>query len=155
MLRDVTLALRNLGRQPGFTALAVVILALGIGGATAVFSVVNAVLLKSLPFDTADSLYKRILAEEFGLFVRLIDLVQAGSVPRIPQSGPGSSHKKSDLFTSGIQELDLNQEMTVGSLLTKLRALSTNVWKESAYFHAAGKRFRVRVEIKPDEEARK
>ncbi|HEU0120634.1 MAG TPA: ABC transporter permease [Bryobacteraceae bacterium] len=54
MLGDVTLALRNLGRQPGFTALAVCILALGIGGATAVFSVVNAVLLKSLPFPESE-----------------------------------------------------------------------------------------------------
>jgi len=53
MLRDVTLALRNLVRNPGFTALAVIILALGIGGATAVFSVVNAVLLKSLPYESA------------------------------------------------------------------------------------------------------
>src|SRR6185295_18226795 len=87
--------------------------------------------VECFPSDTADSLYKRILADEFGLFVTLIERIKAGSVPRIPQSGPGSSHKKSDLFTSGIQELDLNQEMTVGSLLTRLRALSTNVWNES------------------------
>ena len=53
MLREVSLALRNLVRNPGFTALAVVIIALGIGGATAVFSVVNAVLLKSLPYESA------------------------------------------------------------------------------------------------------
>src|SRR5687768_1989839 len=54
MLRDVPLALRNLIRNPGFTAIAVIILALGIGGATAVFSVVNTVLLKSLPFPNAN-----------------------------------------------------------------------------------------------------
>jgi len=54
MVRDISLALRNLVRNPGFTALAVIILALGIGGATAVFSVVNAVLLKSLPYENAN-----------------------------------------------------------------------------------------------------
>jgi len=56
MVRDVTLAIRNLARNPGFTALAVLILALGIGGSTAVFSVVNAVLLKALPFEAANRL---------------------------------------------------------------------------------------------------
>ena len=53
MVRDIALAWRNLVRYPAFTALAVLILALGIGGATAVFSVVNAVLLKSLPYEKA------------------------------------------------------------------------------------------------------
>ncbi len=54
MLRDLMLALRNLVRHSGFTSLAVLILALGIGGATAVFSVVNAVLLKAMPYPDAD-----------------------------------------------------------------------------------------------------
>ena len=54
MARDITLALRSLLRNPGFTALAVAILAVGMGGATAVFSVVNAVLLKALPYPNAE-----------------------------------------------------------------------------------------------------
>ena len=53
MFRDVALAVRNLLRHPAFTSLAVLILALGIAGATAVFSVVNAVLLQALPYDGA------------------------------------------------------------------------------------------------------
>ena len=57
LIKDVRFALRGLLKNKAFTAIAVVTLALGIGGSTSIFTVVDAALLRGLPYKSPDRLY--------------------------------------------------------------------------------------------------
>jgi putative ABC transport system permease protein len=78
LLQDMRYGLRLLLRSPGFTIVAVLSLALGVGANTAIFSIVNAVLLRSLPFSHPDRLVK-IVANNKGVGAKDIGL----SIPEL------------------------------------------------------------------------
>ena len=63
-MNDLRFACRQLLKNPGFTAVAVLTLALGIGANTAIFTVINTLLIRSLPVKNAEELVQIVVKSE-------------------------------------------------------------------------------------------
>ena len=117
-VRDLRFAGRMLLSRPGFTVLAVVCLALGIGASAAIFSVVNGVLLKPLPFPDSERLFS------YG--------TSRGKVQRGPLSGPDfvdlrSQSTRADLAVFSEQSYTLRNNESAVQLSGA--AISSNLFR--------------------------
>lgn len=98
LLRDIRYATRSFGRNPGFASTAILSLALGIAGNTAIFSIINTLLIKPLPFEEPNrlmritQLYPKAILEYFQQRSKTMDIafVSPGSEFNLTGVGPAS-----------------------------------------------------------------
>ncbi len=88
VLRDLTYAIRRLARSPGFTLTAILSLALGIGANSAMFSLVNSVLLRGLPLQDSEALVDIYTSESGGYPYSIRDEASGGFTRRSARPPP-------------------------------------------------------------------
>jgi predicted permease len=122
--QDIRYGSRMLWKNPGFTLVAVLTLALGIGANAAIFSIVNAVLLRPLPFKNPEQLVK--ITGDF----RAINQHDAGlSVPEL-----GDIQKQSQIFQSVSGLMPINSNLTGGEQPARVEV----VLDSASYFSVLG-----------------
>jgi predicted permease len=151
LLQDLRLALRQLFKNPAFTTVAVLTLALGIGANTAIFSAVNAVLMRPLPYPESDRLTEVTSTDlggvRFGVsYPELVDLramtgtfsgVAAYSTQRYNLSGAGDPREVQAAFVTADLFDVLRVHPVVGHAFTPdqdrepLALLSNGLWSTS------------------------
>jgi len=104
LIQDLRYGIRTLAKNPGFTVVAVLTLALGIGASTAVFSVVDRILFRALPYPHADRLVSwgvsaPIERDEFML-----------GTPYVALRGRFAPFEAVTSFTPGIVDCDLTEQ---------------------------------------------
>jgi len=124
ILRDVRFAVRTLTRSRGFTTVAVLTLGLGIGASTAVFSVVNAVLLRPLEYPQPDHLV-RITSE-----LRAYGATDTGVAP----AELVDYQSRTDLFTAVAGVLPISANVTSGDAPVRVEMMLVS-W---SYFSILG-----------------
>src|SRR5215218_528849 len=104
LLQDIKFGCRALAKSPGFTAVAVLALALGVGANSAIFSVVNATLLNPLPFP------------EEGQLLRLGEGTRGG--PGVPERGSFSHPDYEDVQAQAQTLAHVSAFLNSGAMLT-------------------------------------
>ncbi len=98
--------------------------------------------------DTADSLYQKVLQTELQIIKEVWPSLMDASYKRTAQiKNAGTKHSATDLFSDEIRFLDTQQKTDIGSLLDRLRALTTNDRSEAAYFIKDGRKYAVTIDI--------
>jgi predicted permease len=124
-LRDLQWATRSLRRQPGFTALALLTLALGVGATTAAFTVLDTVLLRPLPYESPEQL----------VFIR--EKTETGQL--LPPSYPNFSDWRSQAKSfSGVISTSFAPPVTVAVGTEPIRATTMGVSRQ--FFKVLGVR---------------
>jgi predicted permease len=139
MIQDIRYAWRSLRRTPGFTAAALLTLALGIGATTAIFSLVNATLLKPVPYPEPDRI--AILTARYG----------TSPVPNASQSGVTFTLVRDRLRV--IEGIAAQSGITNWNLATRESAVSVRGLRVSTdYLKVHGVRPLAGREFTPDED---
>ncbi len=122
MISDVKLAFRKLAKTPGFTAIAILIVALGIGAATAMFSIVNTLVLRPIALPQADrlvALYETNLSRNVPIFsVSIPNYIDWSNRAKSWESLAALSWRSMNLTGTGEPQLVQGKQVTANFLPT-------------------------------------